>query len=178
MVTPERISIGKFLRSNQIGGIIKKAIVAAGYEFRPYVFKSFFAENMTSAERKRTIIEEDRVWWMGHKGSIETVYTKNNRRLNPGKLTEPREAYKQASDLYLTPHRATYVPLEQAGNELKRLYLSEYGRMSDDKSGRLGDLANYSFPQLTEMVEKTKPTTPREQTKTSSKAHHHSSSQG
>jgi hypothetical protein len=77
-VTPERISIGKFLRSNQIGAIIKRAISAAGYGWRPYVFKSFFAENMTSAERKRTIIEEDRVWWMGHKGSIETVYTKNN----------------------------------------------------------------------------------------------------
>ena len=165
IVTPERISIGKFLRSNQIGGIIKKAIVAAGYEWRPYVFKSFFAENMTSAERKRTIIEEDRVWWMGHKGSIETVYTKNNKHLNPGKLTELREAYKQASDLYLTPHRATYVPLEQAGNELKRLYLAEYGKMSDEDVGKLGDLTNYSFPQLTEIVEKRKPATTRGQAK-------------
>ncbi len=107
IVTPERLSIGKFLRSNQISGIIKKAILAAGYNWRPYVFKSFFAENMTSAERKRTIIEEDRVWWMGHKGNIETVYTKNNKRLNPGKLTELREAYKQASDLYLTRTRQT-----------------------------------------------------------------------
>lgn len=102
---------------------------------------------------------------MGHKGSIETVYTKKNKRLNPGKLTELREAFKQVSDLYLTPHRATYVPLEQAGNELKRLYLAEYGKMSDDEIGKLGDLTNYSFPQLTEMVEKMKPTTPKEQPK-------------
>ena len=165
VVTPERLSVGKFLTSNQISGIIKKAIVAAGFNWRPYVFKAFFAENMTSAERKRTIIEEDRVWWMGHKGSIETVYTKNNKHLNPGKLTELREAYKQASDLYLTPHRATYVPLEQAGNELKRLYLAEYGRMTDDEIGKLGDLTNYSFPQLTEIVEKTKPPARREQGK-------------
>jgi hypothetical protein len=54
---------------------------------------------------------------MGHKGGIETVYTKNNKRLKPGKVIELREAYKQASDLYLTPHKATYVPLEQAGND-------------------------------------------------------------
>jgi hypothetical protein len=114
VVTPERISIGKFLRSNQIGAIIKNTIIRAGYEWRPYVFKSFFAENMTSTERKRTIIEVDRLWWMGHKGSIETVYTKNTKHLNTGKLTELREAFKQASDLHLTPHRATYVPLEQA----------------------------------------------------------------
>jgi len=167
VVTPTRLSVGKFLRSNQISGIIKQAIRTAGYDWRPYVLKAFFAQSMESAERKRTIIEEDRVWWMGHKGSIETVYTKNNKRLNPGKLTELREAYKQASDLYLTPHKATYVPLEQAGNELKRLYLAEYGRMSDDEIGKLGDLTNLSFPQLTEIVEKTKPSTRREQAKPS-----------
>jgi hypothetical protein len=92
------------------------------------------------------------------------VYTKANKRLNPGKLTELREAYKQAADQYLTPHKATYVPLEQAGNELKRLYLAQYGRMSDEEIGKLGDLTNYSFPQLTEIVEKkTKPA--REKTK-------------
>ena len=85
--------------------------------------------------------------------------------LNTGKLTELREAYKQASDMYLTPHKATYVPLEQAGNELKRLYLAEYGRMSDDEIGKLGDLTGYSFPKLTEIVEKTKPSTPREHAK-------------
>lgn len=165
VVTPERLSIGKFLRSNQISGIIKKAIVRAGYDWRPYVFRAFFAENMTSAERKRTIIEEDRVWWMGHKGSIETVYTKNNKHLNPGKLLELREGYKKASDLHLTPQKATFVPLEQAGNELKRLYLAEYGRMSDEEIGKLEDLTNYSFPQLTEMVTKRKPPAEREQAK-------------
>jgi hypothetical protein len=53
--------------------------------------------------------------------------------------------------------KATYVSLEQAGNELKRLYLAEYGRMSDDEIGKLGDLTNYSFPKLAEMVENTKP---------------------
>lgn len=165
VVTPERLSVGKFLRSNQISGIIKQAIRAAGYDWRPYVFKAFFAENLTSAERKRTIIEEDRVWWMGHKGSIETVYTKNNKRLNPGKLIELREGYKKASDLYLTPQRAIFVPLEQAGNELKRLYLSEYGKMTDEEVGQLGDLTNYTFPQLTEMVAKRRPRAQKEQVK-------------
>lgn len=163
VVTAERLSVGECLRSNQINGIIKRAIVAAGYNWRPYVFRAFFAENMTSAERKRTIIEEDRVWWMGHRGTIEAVYTKTNKRLNPGKLTELREAYKQAADLYLTPHKATYVPLEQAGNELKRLYLAQYGKMSDPEIGELGDLTNYSFPQLTEIVEKRKKPTTKEQ---------------
>jgi hypothetical protein len=165
VVTPERLSVGKFLRSNQISGIVKQAIRAAVYDWRPYVFKSFFAENMTSAERKRTIIEEDRIWWMGHRGSIETVYTKNNKRLNPGKLTELREAYKQASDLFLTPHRATFVPLEQATIEFKRIYLASYGKMSDQEIGKLGDLTNYSFQRLTEIVEKSKPTTTSEPAK-------------
>jgi hypothetical protein len=165
VVTAERLSIGQFLRSNQINGIIKRAITGAGYNWRPYVFRAFFAENMTSAERKRTIIEEDRVWWMGHKGTIEAVYTKTNKRLNPGKLTELREAYKEAAEQYLTPHKATYVPLEQAGNELKRLYLAQYGKMTDEEIGKLGDLTNYTFPQLTEIVEKRKKPTRKEEAK-------------
>jgi hypothetical protein len=35
--------------------------------------------------------------------------------------------------------------------------------MSDEEIGKLGDLTNYSFPQLTEIVEKRRPSTPREQ---------------
>jgi hypothetical protein len=159
VVTPTRLSVGKFLRSNQISGIIKQAIRAAGYDWRPYVFKAAFAESMESAERKRTIIQDDRTWWMGHKGNIEMVYTRNNKRLNPGKLAELREGYKTASDLYLTPQRATFVPLEQAGNELKRLYLAEYGKMSDQEIGDLGDLTNHTFPQLTDLVTKRNPPT-------------------
>jgi len=52
---------------------------------------------------------------------------------------------------------------EEASNEFKRIYLAEYGRMSDQEIDKLGDLANYSFQQLTSIVEKRKPTTPREQ---------------
>jgi hypothetical protein len=82
---------------------------------------------------------------------------------NPFGPTNTCRRSKQAADLYLTPHKATYVPLEQAGNELKRLYLAQYGKMSDLEIGELGDLTNYSFPQLTEIVEKRKKPTPKEQ---------------
>jgi hypothetical protein len=37
--------------------------------------------------------------------------------------------------------------------------------MTDDEVGKLGDLADYTFPQLTEMVEKRKAPAPREQTR-------------
>ncbi len=37
--------------------------------------------------------------------------------------------------------------------------------MSDDEIGSLGDLTNYSFPQLIEIVEKTKSPARREQAK-------------
>jgi hypothetical protein len=157
VVTPERFSVGLFLRSNQISEKIKQAIRAAGYDWRPYVLRSFFDDAMESAERKRLTIPDDRVWWMGHKGNIEMVYTKHNKHLNPGKLAELRDAYKKASDLHLTPQQATFIPLEQAGNELKRLVLADYGGMTDQEVGELGELSNYTFQQLREIVTKRKP---------------------
>jgi hypothetical protein len=50
---------------------------------------------------------------------------------------------------------ANHVALEQARNELKRLCLAGHGRVSDEEIGKLSDLANDSFPQLREIVEKT-----------------------
>jgi hypothetical protein len=85
------------------------------------------------------------------------VYTKHNKHLNPGKLAELRDAYKKASDLHLTPQQATFIPLEQAGNELKRLVLADYGGMTDQEVGELGELSNYTFQQLREIVTKRKP---------------------
>lgn len=155
IVTAERLSIGRFMRRNQISGIIKDAITAAGFTFNPYLLRNFFIDAMESAERHDIIkVTDDRLFWSGETPSMQATYTKFNKRIDPDKLTEMRQIYQQASDQYLTPQRATYIPLEQAGNELKRLYLTEYGKMNDEEIRQLGDLTNYTFPQLAEIVEK------------------------
>jgi len=164
IVTAERLSVGRFMRRNQISEKIKNAITAAGYTYNPYLLRNFFIDAMETAERHDIIkVTDDRLFWSGETPSMQATYTKFNKRPWPEKLAEMRQVYEQASDQYLTPARATYIPLEQAGNELKRLYLTEYGEMNDEEIRQV-DPANKTFPQLAEIVEKRrkqKPASPR-----------------
>ena len=53
-----------------------------------------------------------------------------------------RKAYAEASEAYLTLPKTRMISIQEASNEFKRIYLAEYGRMSDQEIDKLGDLAN------------------------------------
>jgi hypothetical protein len=114
------------------------------------------------ADKKIGVIYSWRQLWMGHTEGIEAVYT-TNKTIPEDVVEQMRKAYAEASEAYLTLPKTRMTSIQEASNEFKRIYLAEYGRMSDQEIDKLGDLANYSFQQLTSIVEKRKPTTPREQ---------------
>jgi site-specific recombinase XerD len=73
IITPRAASLrGKHISTINIGDIIRQAIRKAGFEWRPYVLRHYFDTQLLLAESKGLVIRDYRVFWMGHKGDIET----------------------------------------------------------------------------------------------------------
>ncbi len=91
-----------FVRTINIGNLIRTAIRSAGFKWRPYVLRAYFDTQLLLAESKGKVAHDYRVFWMGHKGSMESRYTTNKGRL-PGEMIEDmREAYQRAEPLLST----------------------------------------------------------------------------
>ena len=90
----------KFLMTTLLLRRIKKTIVKAGFDWRPYIFRVFFGTNLDSAEAKGFISHPWRQFIMGHKGDIEETYTKRE-----GKIDEGREQYSKCLKFLETEDR-------------------------------------------------------------------------
>ncbi len=99
LVTP-KLRMKPFIRTVNIGDIIRDAIRKAGFQWRPYVLRSYFDTQLMVAESKGLVIRDYRTFWMGHKGDIENRYTTNRKRLPEEAIENMREAY-QRSQAYL-----------------------------------------------------------------------------
>jgi integrase len=74
---------------------VRKAIRKAGFTFRPYVMRVYFASAMDIAESKGLISHSWRAFFMGHKGDIEARYS-TNKRLPPDVIEQMRKHIKNA----------------------------------------------------------------------------------
>jgi hypothetical protein len=101
IVTPKQ-RMKPFIRSTNVGDVIRAGIRKAGYPWRPYVLRSYFDTEIMLAESKGLVIRDYRQFWMGHKGDIEHRYTLNKGRL-PGEVVEDlREAYRRSQEYLQT----------------------------------------------------------------------------
>lgn len=80
----------KFLSTVLLLRRIKSSIIKAGFDWRPYIFRAYFATNLDVAEGKGVISHPWRQFIMGHKGDIEEKYTKRE-----GIPEEGRDAYSR-----------------------------------------------------------------------------------
>ncbi|MCX6655590.1 MAG: hypothetical protein NTY03_10810 [Candidatus Bathyarchaeota archaeon] len=80
-----------FIRSTNVGDVIRDGIRKAGFPWRPYVLRSYFDTEMMLAESKGLVLRDYRQFWMGHKGDIEHWYTLNKSRL-PDEVVEDLRA--------------------------------------------------------------------------------------
>ena len=95
----------QFIRTTNIGDKIRNGIRAAGFEWRPYVLRCYFDTQLLLAESKGLVTRDYRVFWMGHKGDIESRYTTNKYRLPPPLLGDMRAAYRRCQ-----PYLQTETP--------------------------------------------------------------------
>ena len=83
-----------FIRTINIGDMVRKPMRLAGNPNRPYVLRSYFATRTMQAESKG-FLRDWRVFMMGHKGDIEHVYTMNKGRLPDDLIIQMRQSYEK-----------------------------------------------------------------------------------
>ncbi|MHA1875584.1 MAG: site-specific integrase, partial [Promethearchaeota archaeon] len=105
IITPKR-RMKSFIRTTNVGDIIRNAIRKAGYEWRPYVLRHYFDTQLMLAESKGFVIRDYRTFWMGHKGDIENTYTTHKNKLPSDVIEDMREAYRKSQDFLQTKEKA------------------------------------------------------------------------
>lgn len=90
-----------FIRTTKVSDGMRIAIRRAGFPWRPYVLRAYFDTQLLLAESKGKVAHDYRVFWMGHKGSMEARYTTNKGRLPQNLVDDMREAYGRC-DKFLT----------------------------------------------------------------------------
>ena len=104
IVTPKQ-RMKPFIRSTNVGDVIRDGIRKAGFPWRPYVLRSYFDTEVMLAESKGLVLRDYRQFWMGHKGDIEHRYTLNKSRLGGEVVEDLREAYRRSQE-YLQTSRS------------------------------------------------------------------------
>ncbi len=100
IVVPAKYALrneNSFIRTINIGDIVRQAIRKAGYPWRPYVLRAFFDTQLLMAESKGLIMRDYRAFFMGHKGDIEHRYTVNKHILPEDLLEDMRNAYERST---------------------------------------------------------------------------------
>ena len=107
VLTPKKNSLSKKSLDSQIsttnlGDMMRSAIRKAGFPWRPYVLRGYFDSQLLIAENNGKIAKDYRVFFMGHIGDIEAVYTTNKCKLSQEMTEDMRQAFKKSSDYLVT----------------------------------------------------------------------------
>jgi len=116
LITP-KTALKPFIRATNVGDSIRGAIRSAGFEWRPYVLRSYFDTQLMLSESKGLVLRDYRQFWMGHKGDIENRYTTNKQKLPESVIEDMREAYRRSQE-YLQ----TTVPETTSEERLKEAF--------------------------------------------------------
>ncbi|MCL4324229.1 MAG: site-specific integrase [Candidatus Thermoplasmatota archaeon] len=139
-----------FIRTISVGNGIRRAIRSAGYRWRPYVLRAYFDTQLLLAESKGKVAHDYRVFWMGHKGSMEARYTVNKGRLPPDLISDMRDAYARCEPFLSTisggqredvPKEVAKAMLQLAGfdeEEIEKMDLNDLVAIRDQVRDRLG----------------------------------------
>lgn len=88
----------KFLLTVRISNIVRNTF-RPRFTWRPYVLRAYFDTQLLVAESRGKIAHDFRVFFMGHKGSIEAKYTTNKGILSEDLVKEMQEAFKRSEEL-------------------------------------------------------------------------------
>ena len=114
-------------RTQLITREIRKAMRKLGYQWRPYVLRSYFSMALDICENKGIVSHNWREYWMGHTGDISARYS-TNKKLSPEMIDEMRETYRKCSTYLETGRKPlTEEEKEQLNNDVKKWYLTAMG---------------------------------------------------
>jgi hypothetical protein len=147
-VVRPKVTGKQFIRTVNVGDMIRSALRGAGYSWRPYVLRSYFDTQLMLAESKGLVLRDYRQFWMGHKGDIENRYTTNKHRLPDSVIEDMREAYERSQE-YLQTTEAE-VGEEKIKEAFKKQLLAVAG-FSEEEVAKY-DLTEMSDEELHNLV--------------------------
>lgn len=102
-----RTSGKEFLPSKQISKRIRETF-RPRFKWRPYVLRAYFDTQLLVAESQGKIAHDFRVFFMGHKGSMEARYTTNKGILAETLMAEMQQGYTRSEpyldQVHVDPH--------------------------------------------------------------------------
>ncbi|MEM2159725.1 MAG: hypothetical protein QXN55_02075 [Candidatus Nitrosotenuis sp.] len=110
----------KFLPSQRIAHEIRSAF-RPRFDWRPYVLRAFFDTQLLMAEARGRIAHDFRVFFMGHKGSIEAKYTTNKGVLPVELVEEMKKAFRRCEEFLDLEIRSEPKETPQQQSESKNL---------------------------------------------------------
>jgi len=87
----------EFMPTQGISRIVRKTF-RPRFEWRPYILRPYFDTQLLIAESKGKMAHDFRVFFMGHKGSMESRYTTNKGMLPEVLMAEMREAFLRSEE--------------------------------------------------------------------------------
>ncbi len=144
--------VGQHIRTTNIGDLMRKAIRNAGFKWRPYVLRRYFDTRLMVAESDGLVIRDWRVFWMGHKGDIEHVYTVN-KGLPQDVIEKMREAYTRSSEKCLVTIRKETMSQDKVLETFNHQFLVMAG-YPEDEIKQFGDLSKLSVEEMQELIKK------------------------
>ena len=96
--------------------------------WRPYVLRAFFDTQLLIAESRGKIAHDFRVFFMGHKGSMEAKYTTNKGILPDSLISEMKDAFSRSEE-FLDLEKGEIPPLEKQ-NEITK---EKFGNLTQEE---------------------------------------------
>ena len=119
-----------FLRTMLVTRDIKEAMLKAGFEWRPYVLRSYADTQLTLAESKGMISHPYLQFLVGHKGDIEARYSTHKGVLPHEMVQDMKEAYRKSLRFLQTNAVGSSEDDQKA--EFKKLVMTAVGFKAED----------------------------------------------
>ena len=116
------------------------------FSWRPYILRPYFDTQLLIAESKGKMVHDFRVFFMGHKGTMESRYTTNKGMLPDILLDEMRQAYTR-SEKYLDQTDVSDIEEQrlQAQRIIQNATPAQLGHILEAiQAGKMGQAASWS----------------------------------
>ena len=118
----------KFLPTQRIAHEIRRTF-RPRFTWRPYVLRAYFDTQLLMAESRGKIAHDFRVFFMGHKGSMEAKYTTNKGRLPVALIEEMKQAYRRCEEFLDLEIRTGEKENQHQQNEMESLQDGQTNQM-------------------------------------------------
>ena len=136
-------SAKEFLPTQRISTLVRDTF-RPRFTWRPYVLRPYFDTQLLIAESKGKMVHDFRVFFMGHKGTMESRYTTNKGVLPEVLMAEMREAFVRSEE-YLDQTDAPDAQEQrlQAQRMIQDATPAQLGHMLEAlRAGKMGQAAS------------------------------------